>query len=242
MNFGDYFLELKSRIFLLSVTWINFILASYVFKEVLLYVFTTNVYESGVFYFIFTDISEVFTVYVSLIFFLGNQVLSLYFCYHLLLFLLPSLTKAESSLITFIFLACIFLFFLAVMVFNTFLFPASWHFFLSFQTFGVLKSFTLHFEAKILEYISFYTTFYSFWVLSLQVFVFPVLFFKYINEVGIYKNFRKFLYYSCVVFSTIATPPDVFSQIVLTLGAIFFCEIFVYSITLTGVLEKTLVR
>lgn len=240
MNFSDYFLELKSRVFLLSFTWINLILVSYIFKEVLLYIFTMNVRESGVFYFIFTDVAEVFTVYILLIFFFCNQILALYFCYHLLLFILPSLTKTESSLVLFLFFICGFLFFLAVIIFHVFLFPASWNFFLSFQTFSVLKSFTLNFEAKILEYISFYITFYSIWVLSLQAFVFPILFFKHIkNEISAYKNFRKFLYYSCVIFSTIVTPPDVFSQIVLTLCAIAFCEILVYFFTLTKVLEKS---
>jgi Sec-independent protein secretion pathway component TatC len=49
------------------------------------------------FYFIFTDVTEVFTVYMNLIFFLGNQILLLYFIYHFFIFFSPALFNVENN-------------------------------------------------------------------------------------------------------------------------------------------------
>jgi sec-independent protein translocase protein TatC len=237
-----YYLEIKNRILLLLVAWVAIILVSYVFKEVLLSIVTTDYvrFTTETPYFIFTDVVEVFSVYMLLVFFVGNQVLVLYVFYHLLVFTRPGLTKTEYSFFLFLYRIGGFLLFLAVIVFNKLLFPFSWNFFLSFKNFGMLKSLTLHFEAKLLEYLVFYTAFYYACVLYFQFFLLPILLFKYLgNELGVYHYFRKFLYYACVVFSTTVTPPDVLSQVVLSFILIISCEILVFCSTFKNVLDKS---
>lgn len=239
MDLYNYSLEIKSRFLLLVFTWVVFISVSYIFKEVLLYLFVSRIYVSGFCYFIFTDVVEVFTSYVFLIFFLSNQVLFLFIFYHLLVFTLPSLTKSESNFFICIFITSSFLFFLSIIVFNSILFPMSLSFFLSFNHFEKTMSLNFYFEAKLLEYLIFYFKFYYMCFFYFQVFLFPILFFKFVNsELRVYASFRKFLYCFFVFFSTILTPPDVFSQVVLSFSIVISCEFLVYGFTFKNVLRK----
>jgi len=229
----SYYLEIKNRFFLLALAWVSAILVSYVFKEVLLFTITKQTTclsfeQKEMLYFIFTDVKEIFSVYIILIFFLGNQAFFLYSFYHCLVFIALGLYKFEYNYLVFIFKTSVFLFFFSIVLFNKVLFPFSWDFFLSFQNFAMLKSLTLHFEAKLSEYLTFYITFYYICVLYFQIFVLLILFFDYLrNELKIVKRFRKFVYYFFVIFSTLITPPDIYSQLSLSISLIFSYEILV---------------
>lgn len=230
--FYRYYIELKSRAFLLLCTSFSIFLVSYMFKEVLLSI-VVNSYTinsiSELSYFIFTDVVEIFNVYVYLLFFIVKQVTFFYFFYHLLIFIAPGLTKLEYSLIAKLFLISTFLFLLSVLLFKKLLFPFSWSFFLSFKDFVIFKSLTLHFEAKLLEYVTFFFNMYFSCVFYFQFFLLPIFFITYFGkQLSVYKLFRKFLYYACILFSTIVTPPDVFSQVALSMTLIVGCEILVF--------------
>ena len=84
-----YYTEVKSRIFLLLISGISIFLVGYILKEVILSIIVSSYSSSSsleVSYFIFTDVVEVFNVYVCLVFFLGKQVLLFHMFYHSLLF------------------------------------------------------------------------------------------------------------------------------------------------------------
>ena len=135
-------------------------------------------------------------------------------------------------------MASSFLFFISVIFFHKLLFPFSWSFFLSFKEFVAFKSLILHFEAKFLNYILFFINLYNSCIISFQFFLFPLFLFIYFRkDLSIYKFFRKFLYYGCVIFSTAITPPDIISQFVLSSFLIIGCEILVY-----GALFKSLLK
>lgn len=242
MYLNNYYSELKNRSFLLIFTWISLVLVCYIFKEVLLYS-VISIIGIDLSYFIFTDVAEVFSTYTLLIFFIGNQFLLLYFFYHFLAFIFPSLTILECNFIIFVFFTFVLLFFFAITVFNSFLFPMSWDFFLSFKKLEPLKSFSLYFEAKLIEYITFYIKFYYLCFLSFQIFLFPIVLFTRLKfRLNTYKNFRKFLYYLCFIFATIITPPDIFSQLFLSLFIIVFCEMLVYSFAFKTSINAFLIR
>ena len=234
MNIRNYYVEIKNRFLLSGLAWVSVILVSYIFKEVLLFSITKQnnnflFYNEEIFYFIFTEVTEIFYAYIIIIFFFGTQTFFLYFFYHILIFVSLGLYKYEYKYLIFIFKTSVFIFFFSVIIFNKVLFPFSWSFFLSFQNFDMLKSLTLHFEAKLSEYLSFYITFYYICVLYFQIFVLLILVFDYLkNELKIIKRFRKFLYYFFVIFSTVVTPPDVSSQLILSISIIFSYEILVY--------------
>ena len=85
---SKYFLEIKNRLILLLLTWLSTILVSYFYKETLLFIVVQsntfiNVNEHlAFFYFIFTDVTEILSVYLKLIMFLSSQIFFIYLIYH----------------------------------------------------------------------------------------------------------------------------------------------------------------
>lgn len=245
MNIRSYYVEVKNRLLLLGLTWVSVILVSYFFKEVLLFSVTKqnkNFLSYEVFYFIFTDVTEIFYAYIILILFFGTQIFFWYSCYHTLIFISLGLYKYEYEYLVFIFKTSVFIYIFSIIVFNKILFPFSWDFFLSFQTFEMLKALTLHFEAKLSESLNFYITFYYICISYFQIFVLLILVFDYFKtELKIIKHFRKILYYFFVIFSTLITPPDVLSQLILSVSIILSYEILVYY-SILKVFKKFLIR
>ena len=75
---SKYILELKNRFILLLLTWLFVIIVSYIYRETLLFLFLESEFfvnkEFKVYYFIFTDIVEVFNVYLNLIVFFSSSI------------------------------------------------------------------------------------------------------------------------------------------------------------------------
>lgn len=242
----QYYTEIKSRVSLLLVSGFCTFLVGYTYKEVLLNLAVslcsiTSTQESS--YFIFTDVVEVFNVYVCLIFFVTKQVLLFHFFYHLLIFIAPGLTHLEYRYLKIMLTTSSSLFIVSVILFIEFLFPFSWNFFLSFTDLVSFSSLTLHFEAKLMDYILFFFNLYFSCILYFQFFLFPIFFFTYFGrKLSGYTFFRKLLFYVCVIFSTLVTPPDVTSQIILSITLIVGCEILVYVFLLKSVVNKKLIR
>ena len=101
---------------------------------------------------------------------------------------------------------------------------------ISFQIFDTLKLTTLYFESKINEYFLFYMSLYYICVFYFQIWIFLFIAFDFFNSKNIIrvKNLRKFFYYVLVVFSTLITPPDVYSQMCISLFFIVSYEILVF--------------
>jgi len=229
-------------------TWISVICVSYLYKEVLLFLLVKptipikNQTFSIIFYFIFTDITEIFSVYITLIFFFGNQIFMLYFFYHFLVFISPGLYNFELRYLKFVFIFSFFFWLLSIFVLNKILLPITWNFFLSFQTVSIVKSVNLYFEAKLNEYLNFYLTLYYICLFNCQAFMILGLFLYYIKgNLIIVKKFRKFFYYIFIIFSTLLTPPDVISQLLISISTIIIYELLIFSIVLRSSL-KFLVR
>jgi sec-independent protein translocase protein TatC len=240
--FYRYYVELKSRAWLLLVASFSIILVSYSFKEILLSI-VVNSYKvsfiSKLSYFIFTDVVEIFNVYICLIFFIVKQIIVFYLVYHVLILIAPGLTKLEYRFFITLLRTSIFLFMLSVILFKKIIFPFSWDFFLSFKDFVIFRSLTLHFEAKLMDYVTFFCTMYFSCVFYFQFFLFPIFFFTYLGEkLRVSKFFRKLLYFSCILFSTLVTPPDVTSQVVLSLTLIVGCEVLIYCSLFKNVLKE----
>lgn len=105
-----------------------------------------------------------------------------------------------------------------------------WNFFFNFQKAG---SINLHFEAKLSEYLNFYIQFYYIFIFYSQIFTLLLFFFNYINaNSSLIKKFRKIYYYFFVLFSTFVSPPEIYSQICISLVLIFFYELFIYGFIL----------
>ena len=243
MNIRNYYVEIKNRFLLLVLAWVSVIFVSYFFKDVLLFLIIKQsinlvINSEEAFYFIFTDVTEVFSAYMTLIFFLGNQVFIFSAFYHILNFISLGLYASERKYLVFVFKTSLFLFIFSTIIFNQWLFPLSWNFFLNFQNFSA-KSLTLHFEAKLNEYLAFYIMFYYICILYFQVFILLILFLDYVKyKLETIKRFRKFLYYSFVVFATLITPPDISSQFFCSISMILNYEIVMFYSILNNLIRQ----
>lgn len=229
---SKYFLEIKNRLILLFITWFSTILVSYFYKEILLFIiiqpnkFTSLSEPLTLFYFIFTDISEILSVYLKLVTFLSFQVFFIYLVYHFFFFFSPAFFKSEYLFCKFGAKVVGLMWIVSVILSNYFLIPLTWNFFLSFQSLTANRSFSLHFEAKLNEYFNFYVSFYYLCGLYCQLFSLLLLYINYIDvNIKIIKKFRKFYYYCFVIFSTLVSPPEIFSQIFISLIAILNYEL-----------------
>jgi len=230
-----YFLEIKNRILLLFLTWLASLFICYLHKETLLFLITqpNKIITNNGFYFIFTNVTEIFSVYIQLITFVGFQLLFFYLIYHLFSFLSLAMFKTEfyyfKTLLKFSVVSWI-----CSIIFNNFvLVPITWNFFLSFQEIISTKFIKLHFESKLTEYLSFYILMYYLAVCYCQIFTILFFFLSYLNDKNkTTKRFRKLFYYVFVVFSTLISPPDVLSQVFVSSLFILIYELLVFSFLL----------
>lgn len=228
-----YLLEIKNRVLLLSLSYCSIFLTSYYYKDILLFIIIKpeNISANNkfnFFYFIFTDVTEIFCVYFKLIFFLSFQMITLMLLYHFFLFISPALYKNEFKYFKLVFISIGFVGLISFTIAHFIIIPLSWSFFFSFQDLLTNKSFTIHFEAKLIEYFNFYISLY--YICGIYFQFFGLLFFilNYINNN--YKNikkFRKIFYFSFVVFSAFICP-EIFSQILISFLFIFMYEIFLF--------------
>lgn len=230
-SYYKYYLEIKNRILLVIFTWVSLLIVCYHFKEPLLFEFiNANKYCNSVPYFIFTNVGEVFQVYLLLIFFIANQTTILMVLYHSLIFLTLSLYYSEYKQLKFISQVFFATWFCSIILLTKFVVPFSWAFFLSFQeTDNDLQPTSFFFEARILEYFNYFTNFYYICVVNCQLLIGSLFFLNIISEkVGTIKTFRKLFYLIFVLFSTITTPPDIFSQIIVSSSLIIVYELLIF--------------
>lgn len=235
-----YFLEIRNRLFFSATAFLSSIIVTYFYKETLLFLLIKpDQINLNLFYFIFTDVTEIFLMYTYLIFFLSSQIVCGYLIYHCLTFLIPALSKKEYFFVTAFFKIIFIVSGFSLIIFSCFIVPLTWSFFLSFHDIISNKLIPLHFEAKLNEYLNFYISLYYICLFYCQIFT--VLFFilsYFDGSLEIIKKSRKLYYYFFIIFSTLVTPPDVFSQIFISLGLITVYELIVFNF----VLKNELVR
>lgn len=237
MFLSQYLIEIKNRFFLVFFSCICTIITCCFYKEILLIsiikpTLNTNCYFNGNLYFIFTDVKELFNVYVYLIFFVNNQACVFILLYHLFMFIYLGLYTVEYQKIKKTIKTIWIFFFVAVFTSYYFIIPISWYFFLNLQNkTNNTNLVSFFFEAKISEYFDFVYQVYILSVLSFQALGISMLvlnnLFVEIKNTEI-KFSRKLLYFCFVLFSTVVTPPDLFSQIIVSFFLILCLEAFIF--------------
>nr|YP_010247924.1 Sec-independent protein translocase component TatC [Pseudo-nitzschia delicatissima]QTJ30069.1 Sec-independent protein translocase component TatC [Pseudo-nitzschia delicatissima] len=227
----QYYLEIKNRILLLLFTWASLLIVCYHFKEPLLFTFIdSNKYYNTVPYFIFTNVDEIFYVYLRLVFFIANQITFVIGLYHGLMFLALGLYHSEYNQLKSIVKIFIVTWLCSIILLKKIVVPFSWSFFLSFQeTNDHLQPASFFFEARILEYFNYFTNFYYICMANCQLLALTILFLNNVSEkIGTVKTFRKLFYLIFILFSTITTPPDIFSQIIMSSSLILIYELLIF--------------
>ena len=163
-------------------------------------------------YFIFTDVTELFSVYFKVILFFLIQVALWYLFYHIFSFLSTAFYFQEFKFVSFLFNSGTLFWFLSILFSSYLIVPFGWNFFLSFQ---LQQGF--YFEARISEYFNFYSNAYFVCLVYCQFLAAFFVFLADIQQNYLYiKKYRKFYYYLFLICSTLLTPPDIISQILTT--------------------------
>lgn len=189
---------------------------------------------SSTFYFLVTDVTEVFVTYLYLSYFIANQITFIFICYQIFVFISTGLYQFEyvyfknTSLIILIYWVVF------VLILNNFIFPASWNFFLQSPNFFPVRTLTFYFEAKLSEYWTFYTTIYNISYFTYHLIVFFLIFLNlFKTNFLVVKKLRKVWYFAFFILATCITPPDVVYQLIISI-----CIITIYELILIYLLLK----
>lgn len=214
-----YLIEIQNKFILLIFTLSSTLIICYLYKDVLLFLITQMHLNDENLYFIFTDVTELFTLYFHIILFILMQIVLWYLSFHVFTFLSPALYLREFKLAKSIFFNTTCFWFLSISLSSYILIPLGWNFFLSFQ---IQEGF--YFEARVNNFFKFYTDIYYITLTYCQSLAFLFIFLRDVGKNHFHINkYRKFHYYLFLIFSTIITPPDLISQVVVT---ILICIIY----------------
>ena len=230
ISYYDYYLEIKNRSVLVLICWAFVSIVCYLYKEIILFLLIeinqnslTNLKKS---YFIFTNINEIFRVYVQLTFFISNQVTFFFLMYHSVLFLSSGLYRSEYKRLQLIFKMILLSGVVSFFLLNKLVLPVSSNFFLSFQQ---TNSGEFFFESRIADYYDYFVGLYQICFLSCQLLSAALLILINLsNNMLEIKKFRKLFYLLFLVFATLVTPPDIVSQIFLSTSLTIFCEFILF--------------
>lgn len=228
-HYRHYLNEVKNRTILVLCTWAAVFITCYDNKETMLLSFI-NLFEfrkinQATSHYIYTGITELFSSYLSIIFFISNQVFLLSLIYQVLKFVSPGLRLNEYYFLK----NRLKLFFLIgigiIFILNLMILPITLEFFETFSHFAQKETIPIFFEARIIEYIDYYKNIYYTIILSFFALFFIGGCLSLFNlNVGRSTNIRHYLYCLLITTSTVITPPDVFSQLIVSFILIFFYE------------------
>jgi len=230
-------LYLRFYFFILSFFLVSVVL--WVYKKNLLIILTFSLFNNlvssvggNVFdHLIYTNPAEVFSIYLSLVLYFSLLLTGPYFTWHFLDFLRSSFYFTEYSNVKHIFIKTFLFIFITNLIGFLLVFPYVWFFFNAFNLQNESASIlTFSLELRVQEYFNFFFTFLylinlsSFLVLSL------ILLLSFLNlQQQLY--WKKLFTFFNVVFATLLSPPDVFSQLIfLCILSVLFEFILFFSI------------
>lgn len=214
----------------------------YTYKEILLFLLIKSHNNSSVkdFYFIFTCVTEVFSVYLDILFFISFQFFLVYTVYNIFIFFLPALFIYEYNFLKFIlkFLTLVMVCFIFGCV--NFFIPYTWNFFMNFHIF--LSGQPFYFEAKLAEYLNFYISMYNLCLIVSLFFFFFFFFQSFYLKLESVEKYRKVYYYFFIITASLMTPPEVSSQLFISLILILIYELITFLIILIDLINDNLRR
>ena len=229
----NYLLELRNRLFLIFFNWFCLLLTGYFYKEILLFILIkiNLVGNEDVFlnYFVITNVTDLFSVYMTIIYSFAIQGTLWYSLYQAVSFLKEGLYRHEYLIILTYFLLGLTNYFFTVVCFHFLIFPFFFKFFFNFSNFTHTFNINFYFEAKITEYINLYFEYFYISLcfcqfISLVIFIIIFL----INDIRTIQYFKKFIYLIFLSIGTVMTPPDIFSQFFVFCFFLISFEIFLF--------------
>ena len=230
-----YIKELYLRFYYLIFSFLVVLGVLWLYKKNLLTVLTFSllnslVTDNEIFFehLIYTNPTEVFYIYFSLVLYFSLLLIIPFFVWHLVDFLRSSLYKSEfrtlnSSLVSvFCFIS------LTNTVSVLIALPYIWNFFNLFNKDNELNSLlSFSLELRVQEYFDFFFSFLYLVNLSTVFFLLLSVFLSFLDlKRKLY--WKKLFTFFNVVFATLLSPPDVFSQLLFLLLLVFLFELTMF--------------
>ena len=233
-----YIKELIFRIQYFLVSLSLTLILCYIYRNLLLYLLTFSVLSSnndsnnsGVDYFIYTHPSELLTIYFLVVFYFSGLFLFPFFVWNFLDFLKSSLLCSEYYFLLQLFLILVIIIGLSNLFCFLNLFPTFWIFFESFNNLSSKINNELNFflELRIQDYFLFLSSFLYLINICLFFLLFICFLFSFYG-IKTLLHWKKLFIFFNIVFATLLSPPDVYSQLLIfgTLTVIFEIIIFLY--------------
>lgn len=236
MKVKIYIKEIQFRLFFVCFSFFLNFLTIYYYKEQI--IFSLGQHQTTNFpHFIATNLPEIFLCLIKF-----SIYLALYCTFPLIvaqfwLFLIPALYKYEYKALKYFLTLSVLLYFISNFLLCTKLLPYCWKFFSAFQLNYEHTGISLQLEARLHEYISFFTnTLFSINLTLNCCLVLSFFLLKFPTHILI--KLRKIIYFSGFVTATIITPPDILSQIITGTSLILLYEVFIFSLFLTKQYKK----
>jgi len=229
-----YFKEFFLRLFYLFFSFFLTFAICFIYKDTILFLFSffliseANKLNIGFDHFIYTHPLELVTIFILLCIILSFFTALPFLFWQLLDFLKTGLYIKELFIIK-----CLIIFFLFFIYFLNFisliiLFPKIWFFFESFNTMALknsLLSNSIFFELKLQDYFSFLFDFFFNINLIIFLVLFLLFFVHYIGLIFLIRWKKLFIFLN-IVFATLLSPPDVYSQLIIFVFLNIFLELF----------------
>ncbi len=178
---------------------------------------------------IYTGLTEAFVTYLKLAVFAGFIVSFPVIAAQLYMFLAPGLYKKERYALIPYLVAAPTLFLTGAAFAYYVIFPAAWRFFLSFESPAILGALPIQLETKVSDYLNIAMHLIIAFGLSFQLPVVLVLLVKAgILSLESLKRGRRYAIVIIVVIAAFITPPDIFSQIALSVPLYLLYEISIF--------------
>jgi len=175
---------------------------------------------------IYTGLAEAFLAYLKLAVFAGFLLSFPVIAAQLYYFLAPGLYKKEKGTLLPFLVAAPALFVGGAAFAYYFIFPAAWRFFLGFETSAIAGGLPIQLEARVGDYLSLSMHLILAFGLSFQL---PIILMLLVKSGAMTReSLRHGRRYAAVIIVTVAafiTPPDLFSQIALSVPLYFLYEL-----------------
>lgn len=175
---------------------------------------------------IYTSLTEAFLTYLKLAVFAGIFLSFPVIATQFYLFLAPGLYKKERRALVPYLIAAPTLFLIGAAFVYYMIFPAAWKFFLGFESNGLHGGLPIQLEAKVSDYLNLVMHLMLAFGLSFQLPVVLVLLVRSgMVQLKTLKRGRRYAIVLIVIVAAFITPPDIFSQIALSVPLYMLYEI-----------------
>ena len=227
-----YIKELRIRSYYVLLSFLLTFTVIYLNIEHFLYAMTYQLKKE----IMYTNLTEAFFSYIQLALTISIYVMLPVIAYHCIKFITPALYASEYN--AFILLQVVAYSCLTVGTYltYTYIIPLSYHFFSGFESVPdalLTQEYTagLTLQPKINELVSTITTFWITICLLCQIpTLVLILYWSKILSLKTLLSERKIIYFICLIIATLISPPDIASQICLTLPTICLYEITIWII------------